>query len=177
MRVIRRGLPLLALAMLLLLVACDGDGDATAKDNDRTPSPTATGNPGGSDADYVQQFCTVEAVFGQQLVAAAQELLDRGIESVSDPAVLSEVVVPPLHQYIEDLRVVNPPSDVRPYHDDLIVAAEAQVQLIETGRFDAERLGVNPFGELVQPPPAIQARLAAVAATTADCDGVDSFDQ
>ena len=173
MRVIQRGLPLFALA-LLLLVACDSD-DASGGDSTVTPTPGAT-EPGGRDADYVREFCTLEVAFESRLVTAAEHLLVLGLDSLSDPDVLTEVLVPPLRVYIDDLRRVNPPADVRPYHDDLIEAMEAQVQLIETGRFDAETLGDTPFADLVEPPPAIQARLSEVAAAAADCDGVTFFD-
>jgi hypothetical protein len=174
MRVIQRGLPLFALA-LLLLVACDGD-DASGDGPTATPTPTPTVASGGRDADYVREFCTVEVAFETRLVMAAEQFLALGLDSLSDPEVLTEVLVPPLRTYIDDLRRVNPPSDVRPYHDDLIEAMEAQVQLIETGRFDAETLGDDPFADLVEPPAAIQTRLSQVAATAADCDGVSFFD-
>lgn len=169
---IRRGLPLLAL--VLLFVACNDDGGASSETP--TPSTTATAGTGGRDADYVREFCAIDSAFGAGLVAAAEELVARGLDSVTDPNVLTELVVPPLREYIDGLRRVNPPSDVRPYHEDLIEAMEAQVQLIETGAFDADQLGADPFADLVEPPPEIQARLAAIAATAADCNGVSFFD-
>jgi hypothetical protein len=172
MRVIQRGLPLFALA-LLLLVACDSD-DASGGGSTVTPTPGAA-EP-GRDADYVREFCTLEVAFQSRLVTAAEQLLVLGLDSLSDPGVLTEVLVPPLRVYIDDLRRVNPPADVRPYHDDLIEAMEAQVQLIETGRFDAETLGDTPFADVVEPPPTIQARLSEAAAAAADCDGVTFFD-
>jgi hypothetical protein len=169
--VIRRGLPLLVL--VLLFVACNDDGSALETP---TPSVTATASEGGRDADYVREFCAIDSAFGANLVAAAQELVARGLDSVTDPEVLTELVVPPLREYIDGLRRVNPPSDVRPYHEDLIEAMEAQVQLIETGGFDTDQLGTDPFADLVEPPPEIQARLAAIAAEAADCNGVSFFD-
>lgn len=169
---IRRGLPLLVL--VLLFVACDDDGSASSETP--TPSTTATVGAGGRDADYVREFCAIDSAFGANLVTAAEELVARGLDSVTDPDVLTELVVPPLREYIDGLRRVNPPSDVRPYHEDLIEAMEAQVQLIETGGFDADQLGEDPFADLVEPPAEIQARLAAIAATAADCNGVSFFD-
>jgi len=177
MRAFRRGL-LMAVALLLVAVACNGaDGTSTIGPDDSAPLPTAPPIPGGSDENYVREFCALEMVFERDLSAAAQTLLDRGIDAIGDPGVLSETVVPPLQRYIDDLRELDPPADVRPYHNDLVQAVEAQVQLILTGDFDAEALGEHPFAELVQPPSAVQARLAAVAATAPGCQGVDFFDQ
>ena len=181
MRAIGQGLPLLAVALLLVLGACDGDDGLSANGPDGS-APLATAPPlrGGSDENYVREFCALETVFERDLSAAAQTLLDRGIGGIGgigDPGVLSETVVPPLQRYIDDLRKLDPPADVRPYHNDLVQAVEAQVQLILTGGFDAEALGEHPFVELVEPPSTVQARLAAVAATAPGCEGVDFFDQ
>jgi hypothetical protein len=182
MHALRRGLPLTvafgALALgALLLVACDGDGEASA-DGDVTTTPTATAfvDPGGSDEDYVRVFCTAGLAFEDGMTSAAQELLGLGLDALNDPDVLTDVLVPPIRRYAEELREADPPADVRPFHVDLVQALDAQVQLIETGRFDAEELGDSPFANLVEPPAPIQARLAAVAATVPGCDDGDFFE-
>lgn len=174
---LRRGLPLWTgvgvLVLAVLLAACGSDGAAPGPDGVTTP--TATLDPGGSDEDYVRVYCTASLAFESDLSAAAAELLARGIESLGDEAALNELVVPPLERYVIELRRANPPADVRPFHEDLVQAVEAQTQRISTGGFDAEEFGEAPFADLVEPPPAIQSRLAAAAAAVSDCDGGGFF--
>lgn len=113
----------------------------------------------GSDEEYVQSLCDSFEHFSE-----AMEDLLTGVDQDSSVEELTAAFVEPFEHFVDDLKDARPPSDVKPYHDDLIEQMQSVVDRIEDGDFDA--LDDNPISE---PPANVQARLQAVAEANSTC--------
>jgi hypothetical protein len=150
--------PLLWNAGLLVGAIAAAFGLAACGDDD--------GGGGGSDEAYVAAVCAAVLAFQDDI---NEILLDpENADATEEEA--TELFLKPLEDYVGRLKRANPPSDVKPYHDQVVDSADAALKRVrEEGTLDA----FDDVAEPDDPPQAVRDRLRAAAAANDDCVEAD----
>lgn len=135
----------------LVLVACGG------------------GSSGGSDSSYVAAICAAEKKLEDSLTTAMQDP-----SLLANPAALGDKLAPAFDQFAKDFAKANPPSDAKAWHDSTAKQFADLATSLKTGQ-DLQSVMSGSAATIPDPPAAINARWAKVAATNKDCQATGAF--
>lgn len=129
------------------------------------------GGGSGSDEDFVAGLCDAFLVFQEDLQDLFSDLSD-----LEDEEEAAKAMAEPFEKLAESFEDLNPPSDLRDWHEDASEALnEAAEQLKDGNVDDGIFAGDQPFDD---PPQDVQDRLQAIAEDNDDCIEADfTFDE
>ena len=174
---------MLSLAVVAIIAIACGGGDSNG-------GPSGT----GSDEDYVRGLCNAfddvsetfakfedgdfeDPEFIKELGLDEEDFEDMDFEEVF--TAMFEAMFASMGPAMGDLADdLNPPADVKPCHDEAVVAMKQLADLFEDGGFDLSSLEDDPFEEVgdVEFPADIEERLAAIAKDIPGCADLELFE-
>ena len=129
----------------------------------------ACGGDSGNDESFVRDLCGASS----ELEAALDEAV-ASASSQTDASKAVQALVPPLEEFVDAFRDLNPPEDLEDWHRTAGTQLGDAVQKFK----DANSLSaLEGFGDspVPDPPAAAKARLRTAAADVEECDGVTFF--
>jgi hypothetical protein len=148
------GLVPLALGAMFF-VACGGDDDDGG----------GGGGGTGSDEDFVDDLCKAGANFAKDLDKIGEDLNEE-----TDPEKISDAISEPFEDFANAFKKLNPPRDLKDWHDDASNSLDDVVESLKGGNLDAGALGEDPFPEM---PKEAEERLTKLAEENEDCQDSD----
>ncbi len=157
MRLLARLLPVACAAAALGMVAACGDSDSDSASKDGLRGD-------GSDASYVQLFCTEWRVFNDEAQAIIRKATNptTGGQAASQQET-EKLIAVPTGKLAANLKTIRTPDDVRAWHEATAGQFAKVSDDYKNGRVP------SPPSEATNLSPAIAARLQVIAATNSDC--------
>lgn len=133
------------------------------------PLAACSGDDSGNDEDFTRGLC--EASSG--LRTGVEESLDNARTS-TNPNAAAEALVEPIDDFVDDFKDLNPPDDLKDWHDDASAQLEAVAKDFRQ-RKDLAALQGFADSPVPDPPAAAKSRLRAAAEDIQECNGVTFF--
>jgi hypothetical protein len=153
------------IAIPLVVAACGSDETTAAgsSPSDTTQS-RAQGETQTSDAAYLKAVCTA----ANDSVGPVISKLAADPSLLSDQKKLVEAIAPALSELTLKLRDIQPPADLKPYHEQVLARFSALAGKATTGQLRGVGDIAN-LGQGLQPPPDVRDRLRTAANEVPEC--------
>ena len=147
----------IALFVLFVAAACGDDSSSSS-----SSGGGSTSNATGSDEQFVSDLC--------KATKAAEDAVTKAITNAgADEAKIDAALGPVFSDFAASLAKTKPPKDLLSWRDDGVKALNAIADKIKKG----DKSALSSGDPLPNPPKDAADRLTKVAASSADCKGVD----
>lgn len=146
------GLVPLALGAMFL-AACGGDDDGG-------------GGGTGNDEDFVSDLCKASADFLADLEDVGDDIDPSDLDAAAD------AVAEPFEDFANKFKDLNPPGDLKDWHDEASDGLDDIVERLKDGDFESALSSADPLPELPEGP---RERLTKIADDNEDCKEAGGF--